>query len=303
MKYAITYNRNFKYLDVVDEVILYWSTKDDIVDFVKEKFPNQDQRITISVNAIDEFNFDMIYAAAVELKKVHNNMSLRFEANDMDTKELIKLKDSGIRYYFEQQCSSLDKLYGLTMLGASDVIITEELAFDLPQVSAYCKSRGIKIRVFPNVAQNNGYGLATVIPDIKKFFIRPEDVEIYEKYVDIFEIWGAPEKTSVLYEIYKQQQWLGSLKDIITGFTEDVPNTGFMKHFALCRLNCGKKCFKGVKCDMCNLMKNISKEMTEDGFMLQTEKKPIISNDTTIEKIMPTARNDFDEVSEEGIEE
>ena len=165
------------------------------------------------------------------------------------------------------------------------------------------KSKGIKIRVYPNVAQNNGYGLSTVIPDIKKFFIRPEDVEIYEKYVDIFEIWGAPEKTSVLYEIYKQQQWLGSLKDIITGFVEDVPNTGFMKQFALCRLNCGKKCFKGIKCNMCNLMKNISKEMTEDGFMLQTERKPIISNDTTVEKIMSIIRNGSDEVSKEGIEE
>lgn len=59
-------------------------------------------------------------------------------------------------------------------------------------------------------------------PSIKTFFIRPEDLDIYEKYINTFEFF-TDEKDAVrlnsLYKIYtKDRLWYGLLKDLIVGY-------------------------------------------------------------------------------------
>ena len=154
MKYAIQFQRNFKYLKDIDEIILYLSTKDDIVDYVKENY-SQNQRVIISISDMDYSNIDEIIETSLRMREVHNNFSLRFDTV-IEDEEIEKLKENNIRYYFNQYCNSWDILYGLSELGVSDVIVTEELCFDLIKVSGFCKPRGIKIRVYPDIAQQNG---------------------------------------------------------------------------------------------------------------------------------------------------
>lgn len=281
MKYAVVYNKNFKYLTSIDEILLYWSTKDDIISYVDEKyFPKQRIIITIEEKDLEE-EFDNILTTLKELKEVHNNISVRFEYFTPSLDILEQFKTAEIRYFFNQFCSSWDILYCLASLGASDVYVTEELGFDLMRVSAFCQARKIKIRVYPNVAQTNGkYGITRQMPDIKKFFIRPEDTQIYNKFVDVFELWGNAERINILYEIYKQEQWLGNLRLLISDFNSDIQNSGFMSHFAKIRTNCRKKCLQGNrKCEICPTMASISKMMSENGFMIDTEKKELPEKD------------------------
>ena len=56
----------------------------------------------------------------------------------------------------------------------------KDLGFELPLVRAFCNEHGVRIRCFANVAQSRWEGT----PIFKKFFIRPEDVDIYEDYVE-----------------------------------------------------------------------------------------------------------------------
>lgn len=275
MKYAVPYYRDFKYLKDVDEVIIHWSIKDDIVDYAKSKYA-QDQRIIISFTDKDMFEFnERVLPILLKLKKEHNNFSMRFDEFLPNKETLDILKENEIRFYFSQLCNSWDILYGLSLLGASDVIITEELCFDIVNVSAFCKPRGIKVRVYPNVAQYNGHFIGGQIPDMVKFFVRPEDTPIYEPFVDVFEIWGDFEKLSVLFEIYKQQQWLGKIGDIVIGFNDDVPNPGIMTHFAGIRINCKKKCLQGKKCDICRTMKEIAIKLDENDLRIESERKSV----------------------------
>ena len=66
-------------------------------------------------------------------------------------------------------------------------------------MAAAAHVKNIQIRVFPNVAQSR-----SEIPAIKQFFIRPEDLNAYEPYVDIYEFYrvNSSINTDVLYEIY-----------------------------------------------------------------------------------------------------
>lgn len=292
MKYSVVYSKSFRYLDQVDEITLYWSTKDDIVDFIKETF-EQKQRIVI--NFEDNYVSELREAVPVllELKKVHSNFTVKM---NIQTQKAFGefLLEKNIPFFFSAFCNNWDSLYAYSLLGVSDVYVTEELCFNLKDVRAFCEPRRIKVRVFPNVAQVSGKNTSNTIPDIQKFFIRPEDIPVYEDYVDICELWCALDKQSVLYEIYKSEQWLGDLKEIISSFETSVPNTGFMPHFATVRLNCKKKCYKG-KCQICPTTAEIAHMMLEDGYEIVTERKPVRDLSKLKEELEKDEPNEEDE--------
>lgn len=146
-----------------------------------------------------------------------------------------------------------DELLGFCDLGVSDVFITGELGFDLKRVSDIVHEKGISIRAYPNVCQErwdrgrNG---------VKSFFIRPEDIEIYDKYIDIVEFYNAEDKQNVLYEIYfHMQDWDGNLQEIIYGLKRPLNSYYIMgEKFAERRAVCQRKCLKGERCQTCNTL-------------------------------------------------
>lgn len=282
MKYSITYFRSFRYMKDVDEIILYWSTEDNIVDFVLENFA-QKQRIVIDFSDKKVSELRKAVPKLLEMKEKHSNFTVKM---NIQTQKAFSefLYDKKIPFFFGSFCNNWDSLYAYGLLGVSDVYITEELCFNLKDVKAFCEPRRIKVRVFPNVAQVSGKGTSDIIPDIKKFFIRPEDICQYEPYVDICELWCPLEKQSVLYEIYKSEQWLGDLSDIISSFETSVPNTGFMPHFAALRINCKKKCYK-TKCDICPAAVELAHMMIADSFEIQTPRELVGDRDRLLKEL------------------
>lgn len=84
----------------------------------------------------------------------------------------------------------------------SDIYITNDLAFDLNTLSkeVHKINNKCQIRVYCNIAQS-----ALVLQEqnsLKSFFIRPEDVDLYEKYIDVLEFYGVDEKLETYYKIY-----------------------------------------------------------------------------------------------------
>ena len=282
MKYSITYSKNFRYMKDVDEITLYWSTQDDIVDFVTKKF-EQKQRIVINFD--DKYVSELREAVPVllELKKVHSNFAVKMNIQTQKAFGELLLEKK-IPFFFSAFCNSWDSLYAYSLLGVSDVYVTEELCFSLKEVKAFCEPRRIKIRVFPNVAQVSGKRTSEVIPDIRKFFIRPEDIPAYEDYVDICELWCPLDKQSVMYEIYKGEQWLGDLNEIISSFETSVPNTGFMPHFATMRINCKKKCYR-QRCEICDTAVELAHMMLADGVELISERQMVSDRDRMLKEL------------------
>ena len=121
----------------------------------------------------------------------------------------------------------------------------------------------------PNVAQTS----ADKFTDkIKTFFIRPEDIEIYDEVVDVFEFAGPLTIQPTLYNIYqKQSKWEGNLNSIIKELHTSVNNTTIMPLFGLTRVNCGKRCTFD-KCHICDHVKNISQGLENQGVMITKER-------------------------------
>lgn len=135
-------------------------------------------------------------------------------------------------------------------LDATDIYLTDEICFDIKDAAAVVHSSGAKVRIYPNVAQSR-FGR---MRDVFCFFVRPEDIDLYEPFVDVCEIWPADDKrTEVLLEIYKnKKEWFGPLNEIISNFDSPIDGKHILPIFGQRRLYCKKRCMHGTTCGICS---------------------------------------------------
>jgi hypothetical protein len=260
MKYCVRYFQDFRYFDIVDEVVLESqdSTHDShLLQHIKDNYTTQ--RIIIDIRRREE-EISEIIPILKQIKEEYPNFTVLISYSE-DAVE--QLKQAEIPFFFQEYCSTKEVLYAFIKIGVSDVYVVEDLAFSIKSISPYCKENNVKVRMFPNVAQC-GKLTESVIPDIAKFFIRPEDVNEYEKYVDVLEFFGPPSRMSVLFEIYNSKRWLGDLNELIIGFEDSYSNPGISYFFGEVRTKCDHRCMI-EDCDLCGDIGKLSNKIQEVG--------------------------------------
>ena len=266
MKYCVRYDRDFRYLKEVDEVIIEYKNKNGELIRFMETIP-ENQRIIVKITDkkldIDE-NISIIAAAA----KVHPNMTVLLPTADVAFAKT--LKEENVPFFFDKFVNEWDVFMSYIELGISDIYIVNELAFEMSEVSRICKEKNIFIRTFPNVAQMSN--TAANLNKLKAFYIRPEDIAIYEPYVDVCEFFGPIDRQSVLYDIYQNEKWMGDLEDIIIGLNYSIPNQSILPCFGEQRLNCRKDCYRG-KCIICDKVASIANTLKQEGVELRIRDK------------------------------
>ena len=276
MKYCVSFIRkNGNFLQKVDEIIIKYQSNDIIAlkDFLNNHL---EQRIIISIEDNLTFIKNKELDIFKELKDKYNysNFALRFniEENLLYTIN-DEMRKSGIPYFYNTLATDLDTFTGLINSGASDVYVGGNLGFEIKDISRIAHQRGIKIRVYPNKCQTNWIGT----PDIKTFFIRPEDVPSYEPYVDVMEIWAEnlvdKNNIDVYYKIYAiDKEWYGDLKEFLIDWNSNLDNRFIIPQFAEARLNCKKRCLKGHPCHVCERIIDISKKLKEGKVVVRYNK-------------------------------
>ena len=283
MKYCVSFIRkNGNFLQKVDEIIIKYYSNDIIAlkDFLNNHL---EQRIIISIEDNLTFIKNKELDIFKELKDKYNysNFALRFniEENLLYTIN-DEMRKSGIPYFYNTLATDLDTFTGLINSGASDVYVGGNLGFEIKDISKIAHQKGIKIRVYPNKCQTNWIGT----PDIKTFFIRPEDVPSYEPYVDVMEIWAEnlvdKNNIDVYYKIYAiDKEWYGDLKEFLIDWNSNLDNRFIIPQFAEARLNCKKRCLKGHPCHVCERIIDISKKLKEGKVVVRYNKDYKASDD------------------------
>ena len=283
MKYCVSFIRkNGNFLQKVDEIIIKYQSNDIIAlkDFLNNHL---EQRIIISIEDNLTFIKNKELDIFKELKDKYNysNFALRFniEENLLYTIN-DEMRKSGIPYFYNTLATDLDTFTGLINSGASDVYVGGNLGFEIKDISRIAHQRGIKIRVYPNKCQTNWIGT----PDIKTFFIRPEDVPSYEPCVDVMEIWAEnlvdKNNIDVYYKIYAiDKEWYGDLKEFLIDWNSNLDNRFIIPQFAEARLNCKKRCLKGHPCHACARIIDISKKLKEGKVIVRYNKDYKASDD------------------------
>lgn len=244
MKYAIRYYEGCRALNDADEIIIKYTKKTSkLLDYIKEDI-KENQRLIIDItlyegNFIEDGNLPIIDVA----KTLHPSLAILTSNKD---EYIEKYKERNIPFFFIDRVDSLDVMNYFIDCGVSDIYIANELGFYLGDIAPYIHEKNVIIRVFPNVAQS----IIEETPVISKFFIRPDDIYLYEDLIDIFEFFGSLNRQSVLMEIYKEETWSDILDLIIIGLNLDLDNRLFNPYFGEARINCRKRCTFG-KCNIC----------------------------------------------------
>lgn len=303
MKYCVPYYKDFRYNDVVDEILIPYKNLDmDIISNFK-----QEQKIIIEITNI-AVDYQEVMLNLRMCKSIHNNLSVSLYLKLVPgLSELISpLKECGIPFIYSYVTSPAE-LYDAVRLGASEVYITETEGFNLIKDSEFCKNHNVKIRIFPNVCQKP----RTITPmrDYCSFFVRPEDTTLYEPYVDTFELYGDVHKTSVAFEIYKNQQWAGDLNNLIVGLRNPFPNKGIVPYFGQVRSACQQRCLRD-ECDFCTQIASTAQSiLKESPLEIKTEKKgDWIYESESHKKALQLAEGTLEDISEkiskrQGIQE
>ena len=254
MKYAIGYYRSFRYGDDVDEICFKYKGTENILDILT--WIKAYQRATILLNQVD---IEEILESLLIFQQEHPNFAVKITRQQEDW--IPTLKEFNIAFMFIEPAVCMEDVAYYYAEGVSDILIAEELCFNLKNLQGLRK-KGIQIRVYPDVAQCK---YNKNIPEITKFFIRPEDLDIYEKYIDILEFYRIDSTLNVTYEIYKQRRWVGQLEDLIYDLNVDIDNTTIVPIFGECRVDCCKKCLgEGGNCHICFRTEPIANQLAKN---------------------------------------
>lgn len=242
MKYCIRYYSGVptSLLKKVDEIELPFRLEDlELPNFLKE-YSNQ----TIVLSEVNDIK--KIERVNILYQKFQNiKIKIHFSDYEVLKEEIQK---NNIPFFFAEAVVSWDSFFGIINSNPSDILISNELAFSFADVANIAHQKEIQVRAIPNYAQSSWDDM----PNILKFFIRPEDTESYADSVDLFDFYTDDlTKQPVIYKIYTQQKWLGNLNELIFNFEEYCPNEYLIYSFGQIRKNCKKRCLQGKTCLLC----------------------------------------------------
>ena len=268
MQFAVPFLINFNYLN------------DNVQLNIKYK-----PKIAQLNNFIEEYGSHRINIIFTDFDKDRDFPILRGLLDKFTESELIScfpkynkqlenfLVQNNIPHYYNEFVTTFDKFNGFLDLKVTDIFIAEELAFSAKILSENAKKKNIALRFYCNVCQSSW----DEIDPIKAFFVRPEDIYLYEDFtIEFFINDKDVNKLNVLYEVYtRSKNWFGKISEIITGYTRDELNRCIIFQFGQSRFNCGHRCMYDLKwpCVICDGIAQLSKILQAENLAVQIDKK------------------------------
>ena len=246
MKYCLSSRQSKEYLSYADEIIV--QSKDYLTLFdLLEKYPEKTFILKIERDCNIDWNI---------IRGCNKNGNLICCLEDLQ--DIEKCRTYGVRFYYAYPINSFFELQGLKNLGVAYVILGMPLFFQMDMVKEF----KIPVRAIPNVAYD------AYIPHMNGIcgqWIRPEDIDTYEEYVDVCEFKDSSlDKEKALFRIYAQEKvWPGDLNDLITNLNLSCNNNVVYKDLAEKRLSCGQICQQRGTCHYCERALTFDKTIIE----------------------------------------
>ena len=243
MKCCLTENCGQEYLAQADEIKIEWKNRKGIPD-VAIKYPEK----TIILQFIYHQMKDPQNINWEDIELYNRVCQENFICAVHNYDACLECLKRGIKFYYGYPVDSYWELQGLKNLGVCYARLGPGLFFDMNAV----KNIGVPIRAVPNLAFND------TLPHkdgICGQWIRPEDLSMYEEYIDTIEFEDIDStKEQALYRVYmKQEGWKTNISSLITNLSKSIPasNPLLDSDITKVRLNCKQKCQAGGACQIC----------------------------------------------------
>lgn len=190
-----------------------------------------------------------------ELRVFNDKCNLALAIEDLHIAK--QCKHDRFKFFWAYPITSYYELQGILKLGVSEVLLGAPLYFDL----TLKELQDVKVRLIANLCYDD------YIPredGIKGTYVRPEDVKVYEPYVDTLEFrTDGLTQESTLLEIYKRGTWGGNLNRLLTNLNCDVDNRGIPDEFAPARIQCRQNCMRTGGCHFCETAIKFTKTLSK----------------------------------------
>lgn len=263
MKYSLPFYTTNPHLNTVDEIMIKYDADSEpsLIDFLDE---HKNQRVILRIsknNKMKSDNYHFLQSIVQNYPK--GNVIIRFdELNSIG-------KEYALPHFFNYYCTDKEQARVLDKQGVTDIYITGNLCYQLVDLREEIKCN---IRVFPNIAQSS----IETSNSYTKFFIRPEDIKIYEKYIDYIEFYTDDVKRAAgLYNIYCiQGKYEGALEEVIDGLPAFIAHNECIDPlFALERLRCRKACAYWSNCKLCEHWFNLAQTLYNKKYTIKLSDK------------------------------
>lgn len=238
MKYCLSSRQKQEYLKKADSIKVAFRDRYIIPDLV-EKYPNTEIVLTINHEKDEKFNW-------AEIKRWGILAQGRMLCCLQTLVDIEECKKANVAFYWGYPVNNYYDLRALKDLGVAYVRLDAPLFFEMDEVKKF----DIPIRAVPNVAhlgdipnKNGIYGT----------WIRPENLDLYNNYITYFEFEDCDiKKEAALYRIYAEQKtWPSGLNLLFSNFKAQADNNLILENALQARLNCGQKCQKNGRCNIC----------------------------------------------------
>lgn len=246
MNYCLSAQVDKKYLEKVQEIRIKYRNLDTLLDLYEINpkasiiitLPSKEDKTKIRWSDIQNYN------------TMWQNKII-IETDSFDIMDACKML--GIKYFYAIPISTFAELKALVDCGCCDVKIDAPLTHMLDKLDNY----DITLRMSPNIAY---YAHIPRVDGVIGSWVRPEDVELYEEYIDVFEFEDCDKaKEEALYRVYAEQKnWPSNLNNLITNLDYNATGKLVLPEFATARTFCGQKCLTGIHCDLCYKFLNLA---------------------------------------------
>ena len=240
MKLCLSARQDPKYLDLADEIIFEYRDREAIPRYM-EKYPEKTIILTC-FEPIDEIDWEQLHDFNILAKDKH------FMLRIIDLQLINTCIANEILYYFAYPITSYDELNVVLSMGTYYVRLGASLFFDLDNIKKYYPEA--RIRAIPNIAYDDAYLRGN---GVSGTWIRPEDLMMYDKYIDVIEFNDInTKKEQALVRIYWQDRnWPGDLRTLITNLQYSGINRLIPSEVTVKRLNCRQRCMSQKNCHIC----------------------------------------------------
>lgn len=256
MKYCLRYTNICTKLDQTDEITIKYIEDKGLIDFL-EKYNSKRVNLLIDASVFPETEVRKL----ASIKNFYPQYNFAIAMSHYKPELTLAFVEADIPFYISTPCTNWEQFQLYIAAGVSDINVSGPLGFELPKVKRVLNKleQKIQVRATPNKIKKLEEGTN----DIVGFFIRPEDVKVYEEFIDILDFEGL-EHQDAFYSIYAEQKlFMGNLNQYIYNFSDSVDNCGLISLFGERRKDCGRQCLSGGGCRRCYLLANLAPAMKE----------------------------------------
>ena len=231
-------------LQKADEILINKHNNYSKIQELITKYPNK--KFSIAINGTEHEDINWKYYEELNQKY---NIIFRLRVPQFS----IVFVEHNIKWYWEYEASNWYELHNLITSGASEIIVSDDVFFNIENLKYYKDTCNVKFRMIPNTADN---GVMPKSNGIYGSWVRPEDIYLYEDVIDTVEFRGLTnlEDERTIFHIYAENKsWPGNLNLLIKNLNFNVDNRGIPDEFGVTRLNCNHKCCSNSTCHYCTM--------------------------------------------------